>query len=141
MITLLGWSAAAVIGFAGGIAVGSGMVAFLLVLDIIPRLLQVSRAQNRIRSCEIAVIAGSLVFTVLDFFNWTLSVPVWWTGVFGLFAGAFIGMLSAALTEIINVLPVLAKRVGMTSYMVWLLTAMIAGKVLGSLFEWFIYLG
>ncbi|MFE6798141.1 stage V sporulation protein AB [Paenibacillus chitinolyticus] len=139
MITLLGWSAAVVTGLAGGIAVGSGMVAFLLVLDIIPRLLQVSRAQNRIRSCEIAVIAGSLVFTVMDFFNWRLFVPVWWTGVFGLFAGAFIGMLSAALTEIINVLPVLAKRVGMTSYMVWLLMAMIAGKVLGSLFEWFIY--
>ncbi|MFS0837833.1 stage V sporulation protein AB [Paenibacillus sp. 1P03SA] len=139
MITLLGWTAAVVTGLAGGIAVGSGMVAFLLVLDIIPRLLQVSRAQNRIRSCEIAVIAGSLFFTVTDFFNWKLSAPVWWTGIFGLFAGAFVGMLSAALTEIINVLPVLAKRVGVTSYMVWLLMAMIAGKVLGSLFEWFIY--
>ncbi|MVP00099.1 stage V sporulation protein AB [Paenibacillus lutrae] len=139
MNALLGWSAAAVFGLAGGIAVGSGMVAFLLVLDIIPRLLQISRAVNRIRSCEAAVITGSLTFTVLDFMDWHLSAPLWWTGFFGLFAGAFVGMLSAALTEIINVLPVLAKRVGVASHMVWLLMAMILGKVLGSLFEWFIY--
>ena len=44
MITLLGEAfLAAFIGLAGGIAVGSGMVAFLVVLDIIPRLAQITR--------------------------------------------------------------------------------------------------
>ncbi|MGO4275104.1 stage V sporulation protein AB, partial [Paenibacillus sp. TAF58] len=57
----------------------------------------------------------------------------------GIFAGCFVGMLAAALTEIINVLPILAKRVGMGSYMILLLMAMIFGKVFGSLFEWLFY--
>jgi stage V sporulation protein AB len=48
-------------------------------------------------------------------------------------------MLAGALTEIINVLPILAKRMGMGGYMIWFLMAMILGKVLGSLFEWLLY--
>ncbi len=55
---------------------------------------------------------------------------------FGLFAGCFVGMLAAALTEVINVLPILAKRIGMEAYMIWLLMAMIFGKVLGSIIDW-----
>lgn len=31
------------IGFAGGVAVGSGFVAFITVLDIVPRLAQLSK--------------------------------------------------------------------------------------------------
>lgn len=59
----------------------------------------------------------------------------------GLLAGGFVGMLAGALTEVMNVLPILAKRVGMASYMLWLLMAMVFGKVLGSLLDWLHVLG
>lgn len=48
------------IGLAGGIAVGSGMVAFLVVLDIIPRLAQITRSYRYIRAYEWSVIGGSV---------------------------------------------------------------------------------
>lgn len=57
----------------------------------------------------------------------------------GLFDGIFVGMLAAALTEVLNVLPILAKRLRMTSYLFGLLLAMVFGKVAGSLFDWFVY--
>ncbi|MMZ69369.1 hypothetical protein D3C76_1689220 [compost metagenome] len=57
----------------------------------------------------------------------------------GLFDGFFVGMLAAALTEVLNVLPILAKRLHMQQYLLGLLLAMVCGKVAGSLFEWFIY--
>jgi stage V sporulation protein AB len=57
----------------------------------------------------------------------------------GVLAGCFVGMLAAALTEVINVLPIMAKRLGIDGYMMWLLMAMILGKVIGSLFEWLVY--
>jgi len=138
-----GWWMAPVqmfIGLAGGIAVGSGMVAFLVVLDIIPRLAQISRTYHLIRWYEGSVIGGSLFFTVSDFFNWSYSFFPLSTVLIGVFAGAFIGMLAGALTEIINVLPILANRIGMGSYMIWLLMAMIFGKVLGSLMDWLNFL-
>jgi stage V sporulation protein AB len=138
------WWAAPVqifIGLAGGLAVGSGMVAFLVVLDVLPRLAQITRSYHLIRWYEGAVIAGSLVFTLTDFFNISFSLFPLSAAVFGLFAGGFVGMLAGALTEVINVLPILAKRIGMGSFMVWLLMAMIFGKVLGSLLDWLHFLG
>ncbi|MBP1988950.1 stage V sporulation protein AB [Paenibacillus eucommiae] len=127
------------VGLAGGIAVGSGFVAFLLVLDIIPRLVQITRSWHRMHAFETAVVAGSLVFTGLDFMNIKLYLFPLGAALIGLFAGCFVGTLAAALTEVINVLPILAKRIGLGDYMIWLLMAMILGKVIGALFEWFIY--
>jgi stage V sporulation protein AB len=40
---------------------------------------------------------------------------------------------------VINVLPILAKRMRMADYMMWMIAAMIAGKVFGSLFDWLVY--
>jgi stage V sporulation protein AB len=139
MITILGSITVAFIGLAGGIAVGSGMVAFLIVLDIIPRLTQLTRSWKQVHAYEAAVIIGSLFFTWLDFSNTRLDLFPMGAAFFGMFAGCFIGMLAAALTEVINVLPILAKRVGMGAYMTWLLMAMILGKMMGSLFEWLVY--
>ncbi|OCT12780.1 stage V sporulation protein AB [Paenibacillus pectinilyticus] len=130
---------AAFIGLAGGITVGSGMVAFLVVLDIIPRLAQITRSFSKIHAYEAAVVLGSLVFTWVDFSDMHMHLFPTGAALFGLFAGCFVGMLAAALTEIVNVLPILAKRIGMDSYRVVLLMAMIFGKVFGSLFEWLFY--
>jgi stage V sporulation protein AB len=48
-------------------------------------------------------------------------------------------MLAAALTEVLNVLPILAKRVRVNEKIVILLMAIVFGKVLGSLFHWVYY--
>lgn len=128
-----------VIGLAGGLIVGSGMVAFLVVLDIIPRLAQLSGFYTATRRFEGAVVLGSFVWTVLDFFNWRMSLAPLTTAVIGLFAGCFVGMLAAALTEVLNVLPIMAKRLAIGKYIAWLLLAMICGKVVGSLLDWLIF--
>jgi stage V sporulation protein AB len=127
------------VGLAGGLAVGSGMVAFLIVLDIIPRLAQLTRSYRYTRRFEMAVVLGSVVWTVVDFFDIAGRFNPLGTAVIGLFCGAFVGMLAAALTEVINVLPILAKRMRMADYMMWMIAAMIAGKVFGSLFDWLVY--
>lgn len=133
--------AIALIGLAGGLAVGSGMVAFLVALDIIPRLAQLTRSASRIHWYETAVVIGSVFWTFADFLDWRLHGTVLSPVIVGLLAGVFIGLLAAALTEVVNVLPILAKRLGMSGYILLLLMAMVFGKVAGSLFEWLIYHG
>jgi stage V sporulation protein AB len=54
----------------------------------------------------------------------------------GLASGIFIGLLAAALTEVLNVFPILAKRIGIEGQIVVLIMAIVLGKIFGSLFHW-----
>lgn len=140
MINALANIFVALLGLAGGLAVGSGLVALLIVLDLIPRLAQIANAYRMSIWFETAVIFGSLYWTFADFMNWRLSLPSSvFLSVSGLFDGIFVGMLAAALTEVMNVLPILAKRMNLSDYMVGLVMAMVLGKTLGSLFDWLVY--
>ncbi|MNJ65109.1 hypothetical protein D3C77_611020 [compost metagenome] len=127
------------LGLSGGVAIGAGVIALYIVLDMIPRLAQVTRSYDKVHWYEGAMVSGSVVGTVADFWNWHFHGPWIVSGIVGLFNGFFIGMLAAALTEVLNVLPILAKRLRMKRYMFGLLMAMVCGKVAGSLFEWFVY--
>ncbi|WP_342436270.1 stage V sporulation protein AB [Paenibacillus sp. FSL L8-0436] len=127
------------LGIAGGIAVGGGVIALFIVLDMVPRLAQLTSSYDKVHWYEGAMIGGSLLGTMSDFWNWRIcSGPVVELGV-GLFDGIFVGMLAAALTEVLNVLPILAKRLQMTHYLFGLLMAMVCGKVAGALFDFFVY--
>ena len=127
----------AFIGFAGGIAVGSGFVAFITVLDIVPRLHQLTGSPERVISSAYAITAGVVFWTCVDFFDWRMPFLSFSQTFVGLLAGCFIGLLAAALTEVINVLPILARRLQLQKWMVYLLVAMVFGKITGSLLQWF----
>lgn len=127
------------LGIAGGIAVGGGVIALFVVLDIVPRLAQLTSSYDKVHWYEGAMVAGSLLGTVSDFWNWKISLGPFVEVGIGLFNGIFVGMLAAALTEVLNVLPILAKRLHMTHYLFGLLMAMVSGKIAGSLFDWFVY--
>ena len=130
------YSSVMFIGFAGGIAVGGGFVAFLAVLGIIPRLVQLTKSVHYVQAYEWAVITGALIGSWFSLRDTVLSASHFWIVPLGLLCGVFVGMLSAALTEVLNVLPILAKRIGVDGKIVVLLMALVLGKVLGSLFHW-----
>jgi stage V sporulation protein AB len=138
-MSLVAYGGLIFVGFAGGIAVGAGVIALFIVLDIIPRLAQITRSFDKVHWYEGAMVSGSFIGTIADFWNWKVAGPWLFSGVIGLFNGVFVGMLAAALTEVLNVLPIIAKRMHMQKYLFGLLLAMVFGKVAGSLFEWFIF--
>lgn len=127
------------LGLGSGLAVGGGFVAFLAVLGIIPRLTQLTKTMKFIRFYEWGVVLGAVFgswFTLNAhiFHLWDLVVlPV------GLASGIFVGMLAAALTEVLNVFPILAKRIGIENKIVILVMAIVFGKIVGSLFQWIYY--
>lgn len=128
-----------IIGLAGGIAVGSGFVAFITVLNIIPRLTQLVKGFKYLTFFQNGLIIGAVFFTWIDLRGVNFNIPVIVTLFIGVFSGVFIGMLAAALTEVLNVLPILAKRLNMADVLLFLLMAMVFGKILGSLFHWIIF--
>lgn len=124
------------VGFSGGVVVGAGFVAFITVLRIIPRLIQLSKTDKLVKVYIASIILGLIFGTYLSFFNGSWDESVILLLAWGLLHGIFNGMLAAALTEILNVFPILLKRVRLDNFLLWLLMAIVFGKVLGSLFQW-----
>ena len=130
---------AMLIGFSGGISVGAGYVAFLTVLNIIPRLTQLTKSVKNVHHYEAAVILGAVIGTIFSLWDFTLNLSFLLLAGFGILSGIFNGMLAAALTEVLNVFPILAKRIGMQDRLVYILIALVLGRILGSLFQWLVY--
>lgn len=128
-----------IVGFSGGLAVGAGYVAFLTLLGIIPRLIQLSKTYHLLKVYIACIIFGSLFGTFLSFTTTAWQQPILLLIIWGSIHGIFNGMLAAALTEVLNVFPILSRRIGMANYLLWLLMAIVFGKIAGSLFQWTIF--
>lgn len=138
-MTLLNNIILVIIGLAGGLVVGTGFVAFITVLDIIPRLTIITKTFRFVSWYEYMIVLGVLVFTWVDFRELIVKTNLLLLMPLGLFFGVFIGMLAAALTEVINVIPILAKRLNMARHIIYILMAMAFGKIAGSLFQWLFF--
>ena len=124
------------IGFSSGVFIGGAFIALLTVLGIISRMIQLSKTWHMIHIYSIALLLGTLFGTFISFtyISWNQHVItlLFWGGIHGIFNG----MLAAALIEILQVFPLLAKRVGLENYLFILLTAIVFGKIIGSLYQW-----
>jgi stage V sporulation protein AB len=124
------------LGLASGLAVGSGFVAFLTVLGVIPRLTQLSKTINMIQHYQLAVVIGALVGVYASLRDPVIGISAFFLIPLGLTGGIFVGMLAAALTEVLNVLPILAKRINLDGKILYLIMAIVIGKIFGSIFQW-----
>ncbi len=136
MLTILTHLLEVLIGFSAGLAVGAGYVAFITILGIVPRLIQLSKTEMFLPIYTACILVGSLFGTYLSFTSVVWNNSVFFIAVWGLLQGIFNGMLAAALAEVLNVFPILYKRIGIEKYLLWLLMAIVFGKIAGSLFQW-----
>lgn len=130
----------ALIGLSGGVIVGGGIVALITVLDLIPRFVQITKTEKYLLHYQWSVILGVLAFMVFDFFSPPLYLPSIVLSFIGIFMGIFVGFLAAALTEVLNVIPILAKRIQVDEYLQAFIMALALGKIVGSLFHWLIFI-
>ncbi|WP_445492111.1 stage V sporulation protein AB [Niallia sp. 03133] len=128
------------IGLAWGTTVGAGYVAFLTVFGIIPRLTQLTKTVSKIHAYEWSVVFGAVCGTFAFLRESTFSLPPFLLIIIGLAGGIYIGMIAAALTEVLNVFPLLAKRIGIDDRLLILMMAIVFGKIFGSLFHWMYFI-
>ncbi|MBS4534270.1 stage V sporulation protein AB [Clostridium sp. D2Q-14] len=125
--------------FSGGMVVGTALASFFTLLDIIPRLAQKTDSSNFIVFYERILISSGILATVFDFFDISflnikiLLIPI------GVLLGAFIGLLAAALAEVLNVIPVLERKLKAGKLIQIPLLAISLGKVIGSLLQWLVF--
>jgi len=132
----MGYLLAPLVGFANGVVVGSGIVALITLLDIVPRLAQLTKTYRYITEYEYTIILGSMIAAILSLTGISINLGYVVIVIVGFFNGFFIGMLASALAEAMNVIPVIVRRFRIDGYVKYILYSLILGKVIGSLVHW-----
>ncbi len=126
-----------VFGLSSGLMVGAGVISILVLIGVIPRIARVSKTTQYISVYEKILIIGTTLGSLISIQNITLYLGL--TGIIlsGLTYGIFIGFFSSALTEILEFIPTISRRVKIPIiYLRYIIIALILGKVIGSFIGW-----
>lgn len=128
-----------IIAFGGGIVTGGAVGAFITLLQIIPKLTVSTETYNKVKVYQNMFSLGAIVFIFIYFSDFHINLGKISTMILGLIMGVFIGVLSSALAEVLNVMPVISKKIKIKEKIKVIIYAILAGKVLGSLYFFLIH--
>ncbi len=144
-----------VIGVSSGLIVSAGVFTVLISVGLIPRFAGKMHVARKIFVLEEMVVFGTLFGGFFSVFSdwgmigafvrereifgnratdgvWNLIGTVFLL-VFGVFAGIFVGCLALAIAEMLNTIPIFARRIGFRHGLGIAILAVALGKLVGSL--------
>lgn len=124
------------IGFGGGVGVGTAAAAFITILQVVPRLAQLTITNKYIKVYYWSIILGFIIFNITYFSGLHLNINKNITIVLGLIYGTFIGLFSSALAEVLNVIPILTNKFKIKTKLKYIIFTLMLGKLVGSLYYW-----
>ena len=124
------------IAFGGGVTVGTATAAFISILQIVPRLIQITNTRDRINLYQSTIIISFILAILVYFGNFSLYLPKIINIPIGFIIGIFVGLLSSALAEVLNVIPILSKKLKVKDSLKYIVWALTGGKVAGALVCW-----
>lgn len=132
-----------------------GVFTVLLAVGLIPRFAGKTHTGKKVLIYENMVILGTLAGNILSVFDWNgqfCAFTIMQNGIFrqiwgilaqvllicfGLFAGIFVGSLAMAIAEMLDSIPIFARRIGFRHGLGIAVIAMALGKMAGSLFYFY----
>lgn len=130
---ILKYLALIMIGYGGGVVIAGGVFAFIAIIGIVPRMAQKTETQKYILIYEDSIILGGILGTLAMVFDLNMPIGVIGTMVYGLLSGIFVGALAVSLAEVLDVLPILSRRLSLKVGMAYFIVALALGKMVGSL--------
>lgn len=121
------------IGVASGSAIAGGIFTFFIMIGIVPRVMHKTNTAKYTRLYETFITLGGMAAGLSMLYTGTIPLHLAGDLLAGFFYGIFIGCLAIALTEILDVLPIMCRRAGLTHDLKWIVLAMALGKTAGSL--------
>ncbi|MCM1266599.1 MAG: stage V sporulation protein AB [Bacteroidales bacterium] len=153
-MTFLRQALLAVIGVSAGLIVSAGVFTVLISVGLVPRFAGKTHVAKKVFVLEEMVVFGTLTGSYFSIFGdwgqigafvkdralfgaatdgiWNLIGTVILI-VFGLFAGIFVGCLALAIAEMLNTIPVFARRIGFRHGLGAAILSVALGKLCGSL--------
>lgn len=125
-----------IIGLGAGFVVSGGVVAFITIIGLIPLMAYRTKTGYAMMWYENAIIIGSILGSILSMWPIRLpNIPVITVLLFFAY-GMFIGGLIIALAEILDVLPIINRRIKIKKGITLIVVALALGKLIGSLCYW-----
>jgi len=123
-----------IIGLGGGILVAGGLFAFLSTVGVVTRLAAGTKTAKDVMLYEDMALLGCVGGNLLFIYGFGLPLGNLFLGMYGIGSGIFTGCLAAALSEVVNMFPVLSERVSLKKGMAGIMAMFAIGKLVGSLF-------
>ena len=140
-----------VLGFSFGFLVSAGVFTVLVAVGLVPRFAGKTHTSKKVLLYEEMVVFGTIFGGIVSVFepflllgNWVnatgiVSPDVWQIignftlGVYGLFAGMFVGCLALAIAEMLDSIPIFTRRIGFRHGIGIAILGVAFGKLFGSL--------
>ncbi|HAB59848.1 MAG TPA: stage V sporulation protein AB [Lachnospiraceae bacterium] len=129
----------AIIGFAGGLVVAAGVFAFITLLGVLNRLASKTNTAKHILLYENMVILGGILGNTWYIYQWDIPLGIIGLILFGLFSGIFVGCQAMALAEVLDVIPIFAKRIKIKYGMPYIVASIAIGKAVGAFFQLYVW--
>ena len=138
-----------VLGMSFGLMTAGGVFTVLLAVGLIPRFAGKTHTGRRVMLYETMVILGTMAGDIMSVFEPQIGLAALEAGIpetfwrilgqsvvlcYGLFAGIFIGSLAMAIAEMLDSIPIFARRIGFRHVLGIAVLAMALGKAAGSLY-------
>ncbi len=123
----------AAVGLCSGLAVAGGLFALIIALGLVAKFADQTHTARYILLYEDAVAAGGILGNLVSIYSPSLPFGDAGVGIFGIFAGIFVGAWAMALTEIINIIPIFARRMDLRRGLELLIASMALGRTAGAL--------
>lgn len=119
--------------FTGGLVIAGGAAALLIGLNIVPRYAQITHTANHRKLYELSILFGTIWGTVMSVYPLSLTGGKFIYGLVGLCFGIYVGSWVIALTEVLDMIPITARRIGLKEGMTGIVAVTALGKALFSL--------
>lgn len=125
--------ALAIAAFAGGAIIAGGYFAFISLIGVYPKLLEKVKGNRHFILVECLLTYGATLANIIYIFHIRLPITQIGLAFITLFGGIFVGCLVGALAEVLDVFPIISRRFDLRRYLPYVIYAVAAGKLIGSI--------
>lgn len=127
----------AIIGLSSGILVAGGLFGFIVSLGVISDFADRTHTGSKVRLYERALAFGGSLGNMVYVYQIPVNLGSWLLGIFGIFAGIFVGGWAMALAETLNVFPIFMRRAKLVGCIPYIILSIALGKGIASIIYFF----
>lgn len=127
----------ALIGLSAGGIIAAGVFAFIVTIGVVVRLIGKTHTAKHVRLFEDVIVFGGTAGNVVYLYQPSLPGGFPLLVLMGLGSGIFVGCLIMSLAETLDSVPVLSRRIRLSTGLQYVILGIAAGKLCGALYHFF----
>ncbi len=125
-------------GLASGLAIAAGFVAFITLIGVFAKMSERTSTSSKCILYENCIMLGAVAGNIVSLYQF--PVPIGYIGliIVGMFGGIFVGCLAGALSEVLNIFPILERRLKLRKGLPYVIVAIAIGKVVFTYLQYYV---